>query len=363
MHIRSTIENAGKKVVKPALSLFYGYCDNKEVMRLAPTIQEYSSQKLTPKLKKIADEYSIDVFGSRRYSPWLYIYALVRGKFQEGWIPDNFYGEFVLPKINKELGMVSDFKSFSNVVLKTEALPDVAFYIDGIFYDKELSVANVDDLREKLSASNRAVFVKKDCSDRGTGVIKLAIDELNEDNLQRIGNCVIQSSIKQHEFFEEIISGSVATVRIITVKDKSGRIDLRAATLRLGRKDTAWVRSDNSVKVAIINRNGELDEFGYTQDWRRWSSHPDSGVSFKNRLIPKFKEAVELCIGLHNKVPHISIIGWDIAVSDKEQIEIMEWNAECGINFAEATTGPCFLGLDWEKYKKNPTFSNSTVTA
>lgn len=352
MHIRTAIESAGKKVLKSAGSLFYGYFDKKEVMTLVPTIQEYSSQKLTPKLKKIADEYSIDVFGSRRYSPWLYIYALVHGKFQEGWIPDNFYGEFVLPKINKELGAVAKFKSFSNVVLKTEALPDVAFYIDGVLYDKELSAANVDDLRKKLSTSNREVFVKKDCSGRGMGVIKLAINELNEDNLQRFGNCVIQLSIKQHEFFEKIISGSVATVRITTVKDKSGGIGLRAAYLRLGRKGTAWVQSDNSVRVAIINRNGELDAFGYTQDWRRWLSHPDSGITFENRLIPKFKEAVEICIGLHKKVPHISIIGWDIAVSNKERIEILEWNANCDIVFSEATIGPCFLGLNWEKYKE-----------
>src|SRR5262249_38125096 len=155
-------------------------------------------------------------------------------------------------------------------------LPDVAYYIDGVFYDKDLSVENIYKLREKLSASNKEVFVKKDHSGNGVGVIKMAIEELTKDNLQKIGNCVIQSTIKQHAFFEEIISGSVATIRIITVKDKSGRIDRRAAFLRLGRKDTAWVRVDNSVRVPIVNQSGELDRFGYALDWRRWLSHPDS---------------------------------------------------------------------------------------
>jgi hypothetical protein len=32
--------------------------------------------ELRPALKKIADEYSSDVFGSRQYAPRLYVYAL-----------------------------------------------------------------------------------------------------------------------------------------------------------------------------------------------------------------------------------------------------------------------------------------------
>src|SRR5262249_30097584 len=147
--------------------------DKKEAMKALHVIQEYNSQKLTPKLRKIADEYSMEVFGSTRYSPWLYVYALVKGKFQEGWMPSNFFGKLVCPRINKGLTQVPDVKTLSNVVLRTEALPDVAYFIDGIFYNKELSVENIHKLREKLSASNREVFVKKDHSGNGVGVIKM----------------------------------------------------------------------------------------------------------------------------------------------------------------------------------------------
>src|SRR5262245_3797578 len=122
-------------------------------MKALHVIQEYNSQKLTPKLRKIADVYSIDVFGSTRYSPWLYVYALVNGKFREGWIPNNFFGKLVCPRINKGLmQVVPDVKTLSNVVLRTEALPGIAYYIDGIFYNKEFSVENIHKLREKLSA-------------------------------------------------------------------------------------------------------------------------------------------------------------------------------------------------------------------
>src|SRR5262249_29844047 len=197
LQIEGAIRNVAKNFRASALSFFIDRDHNKEAMKALHVIQEYNSQKLTPKLTKIADEYSTDVLGSRRYSPWLYVYALVKGKFQEGWIPDNFYGKLVCPRINQGLTGVTEVKTFSNVVLRTKALPDVAYYIDGIFYDKELSVESIHKLREKLSASNKEVFVKKDHSGGGWHVTKIAIEELNDDNLQKIGNCVIQSPIKQ----------------------------------------------------------------------------------------------------------------------------------------------------------------------
>jgi hypothetical protein len=228
------------------------------------------------------------------------------------------------------------------------------YYIDGNFYNRELSVIDSFTLREQIRDANGEVFVKKDHSGRGDGIIRLRVEQLTKETFKRSGNCVIQSPIQQHEFFEQMISGSVATIRVTTVKDQTGRIELRAAYLRLGRKNTAWVQSDNSVRVAIKKSTGELDTFGYTQDWRRWIHHPDTGYSFKNTRIPKFKEAIEVCVELHSKVPHFTIIGWDATIDNAEQVKIMEWNSShCDIKFSEASTGPCFVGLDWEMYAKD----------
>jgi hypothetical protein len=194
--------------------------------------------------------------------------------------------------------------------------------------------------------SSRWIFLVK-----ARGVFKLALDDMNEDTFKRIGNCVIQSPIQQHKFFEQIITGPVATVRITTVKNLHGKIEMRASYLRLGRRNTAWIQSANSVRVAIVDRNGELDSVAYTEDWRRWLSHPDSNFSFYKQRVPHFKKAVEYCLKLHASVPHFAIIGWDIAVSNEEEIKLMEWNGYCDITFSEATTGPCFTGLNWERLK------------
>jgi Sugar-transfer associated ATP-grasp len=133
--------------------------------------------------------------------------------------------------------------------------------------------------------------------------------------------------IQQNEFFDRIIAGSVATIRLTTVKDRSGRIALRAAYLRLGRTDTEWVQSNNSIRVAIQCSTGELDNFGYTPDWKRCEGDPDTRYRFQNQKIPKFKTAVELCLALDSKVPHFTVIGWDVTLDQAEHIKLMEWNS------------------------------------
>jgi hypothetical protein len=152
-----------------ARSLHYHDCHKKEAMKAILVIETYNSQKLTPALRKIADEYSREIFGSRRYAPWLYVYTLVSGQFKEGWIPDNFFGKVVCPRVNKELVAVTGFKTFSNVVLRSDALPDIGYYIDGNFYNKQFSLISPLKLREQICNANEVVSLKKDRSGRADG--------------------------------------------------------------------------------------------------------------------------------------------------------------------------------------------------
>lgn len=352
MLVTNTIKRFAKKYHKAAGGRAYDKKHRDEALQAVSIIEELNSVKLSQKQKALADEYSVEILGSKYYAPWLYVYTLVRGEFKEGWIPDNFFGKFVAPKVNKGIGVVTEMKSFTNILLQTSALPDIAYYIDGIIYDRNMSTLSVDSLRTLVENKHNHIFIKSDFSCRGLGVARATKEDINEERLQKLGNCVIQKSVQQHAFFDRILSGSFSTLRITTAKEKDGTIDMRAAYLRLGRANTSWVQSSNSVRVAIISRSGDLDSFGYTPDWRRWSRHPDTNFSFENERIPLFTEAVAACVGFHKKIPHLSIIGWDVIISEDETINIIEWNTgHPDIKFSEATTGPCFIGLDWETLK------------
>lgn len=328
----------------------YDLSHRRQALDALRIIERFNGVKLSARDRKAADAYAADVFGSRRYAPWLYVYTLVNGQFQEGWIPDNFFGRWVYPSVNTALRVVTDYKSLSKVLLRTDALPDVGYRINGGFYDQALCPVEFDALRRQLCRSWEYLFIKSDVSSRGRGVKKVAAKDLDARHFESMGNCVIQSAITQHPFLDSIVPGSVATIRVTTVKDKQGEIGVRGSYLRLGRLDTAWVKSDNSVRVAIVDEDGGLDAFGYTQDWRQWKCHPDTGFVFAGKSIPKFREAAATCLCLHARVPHFAIIGWDVTVDLDSVVRLIEWNGgHCDIKFSEATTGPWFADMEWEK--------------
>lgn len=349
--IRST-KSTIKKFTSSINNLDYHNNHKAKALNAIKVIKQYSDIKLTPILKQQANDYADTILGGIHYAPWLYVYSLISGQFKEGWIPDNFFGTLVSPTLG--LSQVSGYKTFSKIILKTELLPDLAYHIDGILYDGSLNPTNLDKLKKDLSGQTHQIFLKRNTSDKGKGINKLAVDSIDMNVLKSIGNCVFQMPIKQHPLFEEINSGSVANIRITTVRNLEAKMEFRASHLNFGRQNNKWVEANNFIQIPVINLDGETHPYGYSRTWNRYDKHPDSGVPFANIRIPKFKEAVEKCLQLHTTVPHFLVIGWDIAINDQEKIQLMEWNAgHIGINLDEAVCGPCFKGLNWEIYKQS----------
>lgn len=319
----------------------------KEALEALGILQSANSSKLSPRDRRRADDYAVSVLGGREFAPWLHVYAAMAGEFREGWIPDNFFGAVVVPRINQRLGDVTGLKTLSARLLQSDALPDIAYHVDGLLYGKDFSLITREALSELAMQAGAHVFVKADRSAQGKGVVKIASADLRGLDFRQIGDCVIQSAVDQHDFFENIIAGPIATLRITTVKNAVGGIETRAAFVRLGRRGADRI-GDTSLCISVVGDDGRLDEVGYYH-WHRHRTHPDTGVSFGGERIPEFTQAVRTCVELHARVPHVAVVGWDLTISKDGSIKIFEWNVgHCDIKFSEATVGPCFRGLGWE---------------
>ena len=76
-----------------------------------------------------------------------------------------------------------------------------------------------------------------------------------------------------------------------------------------------------------------------------------AGIVFAGRQVPEFRRAVELCLALHAKAPHMPIVGWDVAVNRDNGLELIEWNGGyCDIKFCEAHSGPHYRDMGWERF-------------
>jgi hypothetical protein len=355
MATRDIIKTVGARTITSVRNRFYDARHRTDAMQFIRNVEQHTGRRLTKAMRREADDYAKAVFGSTRFAPWLYVYTLIHGRFREGWIPDNYLGRVVMPLANGPLRLIGDYKTFSNVAMSTDMLPDVAYFIEGNLYDRTMAPIGAHQIRDLLPAGQSDVFVKQDESSEGVGVQRISCDALNAEYFRGVGNCAIQAPVEQHPYFDEFNSVSVATIRINSVRNLDGSFGYRAPYLRFGYGDKAWILANSSLQISIVSEDGDIDPVGYDQDFRSHTTHPDTGANFENKRVPKFAEIAAACVDLHSKVPHLALVGWDVTIDRDEKVKIFEWNTDHpGIKLAESTMGPCFTGLGWEKLKDVP---------
>lgn len=330
----------------------YHRLNNKKAENGLEIIESENGRKLDPKTVQKCDEYAAEVLDWKGYAPWLYLYSAISGQFSEGWIPNNYYANVVIPKVNGSFGKLSDKKTLSTQLIRSESFPDILRSIKKKFYDNNYEVVGEEELPSFLFRETDKIVYKKDNSRQGRDVHVLKKENFSNFDTENIDDGIFQSFIQQHGFFDDICSSSVQTVRITTIS-KGDKAEVRAAYFRVGRTENTHVKSKSSLRLAIDINTGEIDERAYFPDWSTTMKHPDTDFVFKNKIIPQFSKAKELVVQLHKAIPYVGCVGWDVAINKNEEIEVMEWNGgQTAIVFSEALSGPCFADLGWENLWK-----------
>ncbi|NML30360.1 sugar-transfer associated ATP-grasp domain-containing protein [Paraburkholderia antibiotica] len=347
LDVENVVRRSARRVAQYRFHLDHGAQARKVLLVL-----ESRYGRTDPANLRLADMYARDVFGDPVYAPWLRVYTAFCGTFKEGWIPDNYYGSVVVPHMKGWYGKISSLKPISRLIFDGDALPDVAYFANGLFFTDRSIVVPESELPDVVFAQSGRVVFKLDGSKQGNGVYIFDRANFDPARIKALGNGVIQKFIVQHPLFEAFASKPVATLRFTTVVDDAGRISIRACYLRLGRADDTHILTDREVCVPVKLSTGELGDEGYMNDWGATEAHPDSGVRFAGMKIPQFDQCVETVLRLHRKIPFARCVGWDVTVDANEEVQVMEWNGEHNdVKFSEATQGPCFSDLNWERLK------------
>lgn len=304
---------------------------------------------LTAATRRTIRDYAVAVLGSRHFTPWLEVYSVYRGQFLEGWIPDDFFEQHVLPKVNADYRNFGIAKTLSRRILATDLLPDVAYRVNGLWLDVNCEQIPPQALHKLLFQYGDTVFAKSESSAQGLGISILRESTFDPSTFALKGNLVVQRAVKQAAWFEAISPGCVATLRVTTASREGRAPQFTAAHFRMGVAGQRFIESAASLKIPVLGSSGELSEFASDPKWCRHRTHPDTGVAFAGMVIPGMADAIRVCLELHARVPQIGVIGWDCAISDSGP-ELLEWNTRHpGIKFEEATVGPAFVGFDYER--------------
>lgn len=314
---------------------------------------EETHGKTNAKHIKLSNEYAMDVLGSRKYAPWLYVYSAYNSSFKEGWIPENYYFRIVTPKIQGDYGEISQIKPLSKLLYQSNLFPDTAYYVNGLFFNVNREVINKEALKEHLFNEFDKVVFKADNSAEGKGVIVFSQKSFDIQKVYAKGNGVFQKYIRQHSFFDQYMPNSVATIRFTTIIDDNGNSKLRACFLRIGMNSDTHVKADSNIRVPINMENGELCEVGSSPNWKPIFKHPETKSTFGGNKIPCFDECKNLALSLHERMPYSRCVGWDMIVNENNEVELIECQGiNNSITIAEATQGPCFSDLGWENLWK-----------
>jgi hypothetical protein len=346
------MENIVKSLAKKLKSYRYHQGHKTRAEQVVSSI-EAQRGKLSPHIKNLCDQYASDALGWKGYSPWLYVYSLISGEFREGWIPDNYYGAKVLPRMKGEYGKLASLNALGSVIFKNKAIPDLAHVINGLVIDPETrGVMNESEFYDACLSKNQKIVYKLDSSSQGRNVYFFDSKPGIYEMLKGLGNGVVQPYIKQHDFFNEYTPSSVATIRLTTVIDGYGSVSLRAGYLRLGQGEDTHVKSSTHVRVPISIDDGKLYDVGYLPNWHYISSHPDCKKEFSGKAVPSYRSCVDTAKSMHSQYPYARVIGWDLVVNQLGEVEVMEWNGgHNDIKFSEAVQGPCFKDLKWDSLR------------
>ncbi len=321
-----------------------------EAMQILRDLKAAGTALRRPDIRR-CEEYSADIFHDKKYAPWLLVYSAISGGFREGWIPDNFYGSKVVPAIQGRHGHISFLKSLSGALFKGAAFPDIGSRINGSLFDRDYCPLSFEEAHAQFFDGNERVVFKPDSSGRGKGIQFFDAQSFDRAAVDRLGGGVFQRCVSHHPLFDRFTDKAVAAIRITTVVEVSGEITARAAYLCMAKGADTHVHSQSRLRVPLDIATGALRETGRLANWLECTAHPTSGEPFAGKTIPAFDNCLRTVVAHHRRIPFVGAVGWDVTVDRDEQVQILEWNGyHNGIGFAEATEGPCFTDLRWERF-------------
>ncbi len=138
------------------------------------------------------------------------------------------------------------------------------------------------------------------------------------NRLKTGGQTLIEEVLEQHVAVDALYSGSVNTVRMVTMTDDKGAPHLLYAAMRLGRSGSVIDNfHSGGLIVPIDMKKGKLVGVAATQMGESFETHPDTGIKFDGYFLPYWKEVLTLTAEATQKVPGVRFVGWDLAITPK----------------------------------------------
>lgn len=153
---------------------------------------------------------------------------------------------------------------------------------------------------------------------------------------------ILQEVIQQHPDINRINPHSVNSIRIISILNLDGTVDVLAAMLRVSASESPIDNfSQGGIVIGIHLDTGKLKEEGFMHPRSGGTTvkeHPLTHVVFKDVQLPFWDEVIRLTKSAQKIFHFIKAVGWDLAITPEGPV-IIEGNQEWGTAGLQAANG------------------------
>ena len=146
---------------------------------------------------------------------------------------------------------------------------------------------------------------------------------------------ILQPRLANHPELSAIAGKGLSTVRVVTLRDASGRIEAALACFRMA---VGSLVADNFAGGGLASpvrlEDGRLGPAVFKSRPGSFASHPDTGALILGRSLPNWPAVTQLAIDGHRAFEPLPSIGWDIAITENGPV-IVEGNSEWGVNVVQ----------------------------
>lgn len=249
-------------------------------------------------------------------------------EFNPRYISNELFAGYIEDYFNNlKLAPAFGDKNYFELYLNGFKIPKTYIHcVDGTFLNDKYEIINQDAVINILLANIPFVIKETISTSQGDGVKiveKANLDELTYliNNLKG-KNYIFQEKIKQCDLLAQFNNSSVNVIRIFTYM-LDNKIYTSNSKFRVGLGDSNVLGED--VVNFFIDSNGKLSTDGFDSN----------GLFYENLLykmvghdviIPNINQIKDLVMKAAQRIPHFKLIGWDIAIDEKYEPVIIEYN-------------------------------------
>lgn len=122
----------------------------------------------------------------------------------------------------------------------------------------------------------------------------------------------LEEVIVQHPAVAAIYPGAINTVRMVTIRGKSGRVYLVTAMFRIGNGKYVDNFNSGGMVAPMDPESGTVIDRALDKQKNLYDNHPATGTPIKGFAFPDWDKARKLVEMAAQVVPELGYVGWDV---------------------------------------------------